>query len=128
MEHRVRPTLGLTVVRISQDIREDFQIPLLERVLHVLVTVEDSQVVRQSGDKLLKYQIDENNIPPEYLTDERAGLLHRKGLEVLLTGFLHYLSFFPLSPTVLCSLLKFSPAGTLSRSSIHVNIHILSSF
>jgi len=72
VEHRVRPTLGLTVARISQDIREDFQIPLLERVLHVLVTVEDSQVVRQSVDKLLKYLKEESKIPPEYLTDERV--------------------------------------------------------
>ena len=63
-EDRVRPTFGLTVGRISQDIREDFQIPLIERVLDVLVTVKDTQVVRQSVDKLLKYLTDENKIPP----------------------------------------------------------------
>merc|ERR1712212_47696 len=37
-----------------------------------VVTVEDSQVVRQSVEKLLKYLTDQNKIPPEYLTDERV--------------------------------------------------------
>jgi len=70
VEDRVRPPLGLTAVRISRDIREDFQIPLIERVLHAVVTVEDSQVVQESVDKLLKYHADGNKISPEYLTDE----------------------------------------------------------
>jgi len=70
VENRVRPTLGLTVARISRDIREDFQIPLIERVIHAVVTVEDSQVVQESVDKLLKYHADGSKIPPEYLTDE----------------------------------------------------------
>ena len=72
VEDRVRPSLGLTVTRISLDIREDFQIPLFERVFDALVTVEDSQVVRQSVEKLLKFLTDKNRIPPEYLTDERV--------------------------------------------------------
>ena len=70
VENRVRPPLGLTVARISRDIREDFQIPLIERVLDAVVTVEDSQVVQESVDKLLKYHADGSKIPPEYLTDE----------------------------------------------------------
>ena len=72
VEHQVRPSFGLTVTRISRDIREDFQIPLFERVFDAVVTVEDSQVVRQSVEKLLKYLTDQNKIPPEYLTDERV--------------------------------------------------------
>ena len=70
VEDHVRPSFGLTVARIS--IREDFQIPLFERVFDAVVTVEDSQVVRQSVEKLLKYLTDKNKIPPEYLTDERV--------------------------------------------------------
>jgi len=38
----------------------------------VVVEVDDSQVVRQSVEKLLKYLEDGNQIPPEYLTDERV--------------------------------------------------------
>jgi len=81
----VRPTLGLTVARISHDIREDFQIPLLERVFQH-VTVDDSQVVRQSVDKLLKYLADENKIPPEYLTDERVFFWAKLKVEFRASG------------------------------------------
>ena len=66
------PNRGLTILQISQDICEDFQIPLLDRVLKCVVEVDDSQVVRQSVEKLLKYLEDGNQIPPEYLTDERV--------------------------------------------------------
>ena len=38
----------------------------------MVVEVDDSQVVRQSVEKLLKYHEDGNQIPPEYLTDERV--------------------------------------------------------
>ena len=38
----------------------------------MVVEVDDSQVVRQSVEKLLKYLEDGNQIPPEYLTDERV--------------------------------------------------------
>jgi len=38
----------------------------------VVVEVDDSQVVRQSVEKLLQYHEDGNQIPPEYLTDERV--------------------------------------------------------
>jgi len=38
----------------------------------VVVEVDDSQVVRQSVEKLLQYHEDGNPIPPEYLTDERV--------------------------------------------------------
>ena len=38
----------------------------------MVVEVDDSQVVRQSVEKLLKYHEDGNQIPPEYLTDEKV--------------------------------------------------------
>ena len=38
----------------------------------MVVEVDDSQVVRQSVETLLKYHEDGNQIPPEYLTDEKV--------------------------------------------------------
>ena len=85
VEDHVRPTLCLTIGRISQDIREDFQIPLLERVFQH-VTVDDREVVRQSVDKLLKYLTDENKIPPEYLTDKRVVFWAKLKVEFRASG------------------------------------------
>lgn len=67
-------------LRVSPDIREDFQIPFLDRTLSICFNVSnelgdidanvDPDIVIQSVDKLLNYHEKQNKIPPEYLTDE----------------------------------------------------------
>jgi len=67
-------------LRVSLDIREDFQIPFLDRTLSICFNVSnelgdidadiDPDIFIQSVDKLLNYHEKQNKIPPEYLTDE----------------------------------------------------------
>jgi len=67
-------------LRVSLDIREDFQIPFLDRTLAICINVYDeledidakidSDIVKQSVDKLLDFHEKQNTIPTEYLTDE----------------------------------------------------------
>jgi len=67
-------------LRISLDIREDFQIPLIDRTLSICINVNDeldnidadidTDILIQSVDKLLIFHERQKVIPTEYLTDE----------------------------------------------------------